>query len=65
MRGAAARGPAPRRFIVQERVGPGVELLLGARRDEVFGPVVVFGVGGILTEVLRDVSVRLAPVERG
>ena len=51
-----------RRFIVQERVGPGVELLLGARRDEVFGPVVVFGVGGILTEVLQDVSVRLAPV---
>ena len=51
-----------RRFIVQERVGPGVELLLGARRDEVFGPVVVFGVGGILTEVLHDVSVRLAPV---
>jgi len=47
---------------VQERVRPGVELLLGARRDEVFGPIVVFGVGGILTEALRDVSVRLAPV---
>jgi len=53
------------RFLVQERVGPGVELLLGARRDEVFGPVVVLGAGGVLTEVLRDVSVRLAPVEAG
>jgi acyl-CoA synthetase (NDP forming) len=53
------------RFVVQERVGPGVELLLGARRDEVFGPVVVLGAGGVLTEVLRDVSVRLAPVEEG
>jgi acetate---CoA ligase (ADP-forming) len=53
------------RFVVQERVGPGVELLLGARRDEVFGPVVVLGAGGVLTEVLRDVSVRLAPVEAG
>jgi acetyltransferase len=53
------------RFVVQERVGPGVELLLGARRDEVFGPVVVFGAGGVLTEVLRDVSVRLTPLGEG
>ena len=53
------------RFLVQERVGPGVELLLGARRDEVFGPVVVVGAGGVLTEVLRDVSVRLAPLDEG
>jgi hypothetical protein len=50
------------RFVVQERVGPGVELLLGARRDEVFGPVVLLGAGGVLTEVLRDVSVRLVPL---
>ncbi|HEX9822064.1 MAG TPA: acetate--CoA ligase family protein [Methylomirabilota bacterium] len=53
------------RVLVQERVGPGIELLLGARRDEVFGPVVVFGAGGVLTEVLRDVSVRLAPLGQG
>ena len=53
------------RFVVQERVGPGVELLLGARRDEVFGPVVVLGAGGVLAEVLRDVSVRLAPLGEG
>jgi acetyltransferase len=53
------------RFVVQERAGPGVELLLGARRDEVFGPVVVLGAGGILTETLRDVSVRLAPLGQG
>ncbi|HET7341655.1 MAG TPA: acetate--CoA ligase family protein, partial [Methylomirabilota bacterium] len=53
------------RFVVQERVGPGVELLLGARRDEVFGPVVAFGTGGVLTEVVRDVSVRLAPLAEG
>src|SRR4029450_3425077 len=56
---------AATRFVVQERVGPGVELLLGARRDEVFGPVVVLGTGGVLTEVLRDVSVRLAPLGDG
>ena len=64
---AACAGLAGRaeRFVVQERVGPGVELLLGARRDEVFGPVVVLGAGGVLAEVLRDVSVRLAPLGEG
>lgn len=50
------------RFVVQAQVGPGVELLLGARRDEVFGPVVAVGAGGVLTEVVRDVALRLAPV---
>lgn len=50
------------RVAVQEHVGPGVELLLGARRDETFGPIVVAGVGGIFTEVLRDLAVALAPV---
>jgi acetyltransferase len=60
-RDLAARTGA-RRYIVQERVGPGVELLVGARRDEVFGPVVVFGTGGVFAEVFRDVSVRLAPL---
>ena len=53
------------RFVVQAQAGPGVELLLGARRDEVFGPVVAFGAGGIFTEVLRDVSLRLAPLGEG
>ncbi len=61
---AALAGRAER-FVVQERAGPGVELLLGARRDEVFGPVVVLGAGGVLAEVLRDVSVRLAPLGEG
>jgi acetyltransferase len=50
------------RVVVQERVRPGVELLVGARRDEIFGPVVALGAGGVLTEVAHDVSVRLAPV---
>ncbi len=50
-------------FIVQEQVGPGVELLIGGRRDETFGPVVAAGVGGIFTEVMRDVGLRLAPLD--
>jgi hypothetical protein len=49
-------------FVVQEQLGPGAELLIGARRDAVFGPVVAFGTGGVLTEVVRDVAFRLAPV---
>jgi acetyltransferase len=66
VRAACARlRPHAERFVVQERVGPGVELLLGARRDEVFGPVVVLGAGGVLTEVLRDASIRLAPLAAG
>jgi acyl-CoA synthetase (NDP forming) len=51
-----------RAFVVQEQVGPGAELLIGGRRDEVFGPVVAFGTGGVLAEVVRDVAFRLAPV---
>jgi len=51
------------RVLVQERVPPGAELLLGGRRDPVFGPIVLAGVGGILTEVVRDVAVALVPVD--
>jgi acetate---CoA ligase (ADP-forming) len=50
------------RFVVQEQIGRGTELLLGARRDESFGPVVALGAGGVLTETMRDVALRLAPV---
>ena len=50
------------RALIQERMTEGAELLLGARRDPVFGPVVAVGTGGILTEAVRDVSLALAPV---
>jgi hypothetical protein len=38
-----------------------VEVICGMRHDPVFGPVVLLGVGGTLTEVVKDVSVRLVP----
>ena len=41
---------------------PGVELIVGGRRDAVFGPAVLVGLGGVLAEVLDDVAVMLAPV---
>jgi len=44
-------------------VGDGVELLVGARWDRRFGPIVLVGLGGLYTEILRDVAVALAPVD--
>lgn len=49
--------------VVMAQVSGGLELLLGARRDPVFGPVLAFGAGGVGTEVLEDISLRIAPVD--
>ncbi|MEX2011364.1 MAG: acetate--CoA ligase family protein [Chloroflexota bacterium] len=47
---------------VQRQAAPGIELIIGVRRDPQFGPVVLFGFGGILAEALDDVAIRLAPL---
>lgn len=61
-----ARAYAPDARIDGVMVSPmiegGVEMILGARYDPVFGPVVLAGLGGVFTEVLKDVSFRVAPV---
>ena len=49
-------------FLVQVMV-QGVEMIVGVRDDPQFGPLVLVGLGGVLVEVLRDVSLRLAPVD--
>ena len=49
-------------LLVQEMVKPVAELLVGARVDPDFGPVIVVGGGGMLVEVYKDAAVRLAPV---
>ena len=46
---------------VQQMLPEGQEVLIGAVTDPTFGPVMTFGIGGILVEVLRDVTFRLAP----
>jgi acetate---CoA ligase (ADP-forming) len=50
------------KVVVMSQVSGGREVLLGARRDESFGPVVAFGAGGVETEILDDVSLRVAPL---
>ncbi|GIH28226.1 acyl-CoA synthetase [Acrocarpospora phusangensis] len=47
---------------VQQMVGGGHEVIIGAVTDPTFGKVVAFGLGGVLVEVLKDVTFRLAPV---
>jgi acyl-CoA synthetase (NDP forming) len=56
--GATAPGPAPARPVASD----GVELLIGVRQEPVFGPVVVFGLGGAATGVLGDQAARLTPL---
>jgi acyl-CoA synthetase (NDP forming) len=56
--------PKPRiaGVLVAEMAKPGLEIVVGAKVDPVFGPVVTVGMGGVLVEILRDVQVALAPV---
>ena len=49
-------------LMVQKMVPPGQEVILGARRDPNFGPVVLFGLGGVLSELFKDIVIRLAPI---
>ena len=54
----------PVRLMVQRMVSGGLEVILGGKRDRGFGPVVMFGLGGVYVEVFNDVSFRVAPLSR-
>jgi acyl-CoA synthetase (NDP forming) len=54
----------PVRFLVQERVRGGVEIIVGFARDPVLGPALLIGGGGTQAELLHDNAVRLLPVDR-
>jgi acetate---CoA ligase (ADP-forming) len=50
--------------LVQPMISPGVEIMVGARMDPLFGPLILVGLGGIMVELLKDTAVALAPVTR-
>jgi succinyl-CoA synthetase beta subunit len=51
-------------ILVQQMVKGNRELVVGLKRDLQFGPCVLFGIGGVLTEILEDISIRVAPLDR-
>jgi acetyltransferase len=48
--------------IVQRMAGDGVEMILGVKRDPLFGPVILCGFGGILVELLKDIAIGIPPL---
>jgi acyl-CoA synthetase (NDP forming) len=63
---AAVRAPAAHidGVLVAPYISGGVETILGIKRDPIFGPVIMFGLGGVFVEVLKDVALRLAPIDK-
>lgn len=49
---------------VQKMARPGVEVIIGMTKDAQFGPVLMFGLGGILVEVLKDVAFKIVPLAK-
>lgn len=49
---------------VQKMAKQGIEIIIGMTKDAQFGPVIMFGLGGILVEVLKDVSFRIVPMTK-
>jgi len=63
VRAAFAQIVGPGEQVFVQRMAPkGLEVIVGAQRDAQFGPLVMFGLGGVYVEVLRDVAFRLAPL---
>jgi acetyl coenzyme A synthetase (ADP forming)-like protein len=57
-------GHEPSGFLVQQMAPAGLEMIVGVVHDRQFGPVVACGVGGVLVELMKDVSVRLTPLSK-
>jgi acetate---CoA ligase (ADP-forming) len=51
-------------ILVQKMISQGKEVILGAKRDPSFGPIVLFGLGGIYVEIFKESSLRVAPIHR-
>ncbi|MFB3886381.1 MAG: acetate--CoA ligase family protein [Thermodesulfobacteriota bacterium] len=51
-------------ILIQKMISGGKEVILGGKRDPSFGPVILFGLGGIFVEILNETSLRVAPINR-
>jgi acyl-CoA synthetase (NDP forming) len=60
----SGRIPSLTGFLVQQMAKPGAEMIVGVAHDPQFGPVVACGAGGVMVELIKDVSVRLTPLSR-
>jgi acetyl-CoA synthetase (ADP-forming) len=61
---ATASQAAVAGFLVCRQANPGLEVIIGTKCDPVFGPTLMFGLGGVFTEVLDDVSFRVLPLRK-
>lgn len=50
-------------FLIQKMADAGREVIIGGKQDNEFGPIILFGLGGIFVEVMKDVALRVAPIE--
>jgi len=58
----ALRSMRAKRYLVQKMAPAGTEVIVGARKDNEFGHVVLFGLGGIFVELLKDTAMRVVPL---
>ncbi|MDD5168356.1 MAG: acetate--CoA ligase family protein [Syntrophales bacterium] len=56
--------PAIDGFLIQEMAPEGIECFVGSRRDPLFGPMVMVGLGGVFVEIFKDTAIRMAPVTK-
>lgn len=64
MKNAKAKAKTKPEGILVQQMKSGIEVIAGLKKDPQFGPVVMFGLGGIFVEVMRDVSLRIAPLTK-